>query len=158
MELSLIASAISFNSLSADLKDNKTGMNDEVFTLEFENFNYKNFLVDNSLTQLTGSNSQQPLNNQNDILFSADDNDGNNLINSAEGKKVLDIIREQLNPSDKNITDDSKFADDLGADSLDTVELIMAFEQKFDIQIPDEDAEKITTVGQAIEYIKNRKK
>ena len=63
------------------------------------------------------------------------------------------IIVERLGVNEKEITSEAHFIDDLGADSLDTVELIMAFEDKFNIEIPDEDAEKITTVGKAVEYL-----
>jgi len=67
--------------------------------------------------------------------------------------KVKDIIVEQLGVDANEVTNEASFIDDLGADSLDTVELVMAFEEEFDIEIPDEDAEKLTTVGQAIEYL-----
>jgi acyl carrier protein len=70
-------------------------------------------------------------------------------------KKVREIIAEQLSIDVEDVKPESSFIDDLGADSLDTVELIMAFEEEFDIEIPDEKAEKIRTVGDAIEYIKN---
>ncbi len=69
--------------------------------------------------------------------------------------KVKRIIEEQLGVSADQVTADASFIDDLGADSLDTVELVMALEEHFDIQIPDEDAEKIVTVGDAIQYIKD---
>ncbi len=68
-------------------------------------------------------------------------------------KKVKDIIVEKLAVNPTAVTDEASFVDDLGADSLDTVELVMEFEEEFDITIPDEEAEKIQTVGQAIEYI-----
>lgn len=68
--------------------------------------------------------------------------------------KVKAIIREQLDVAEEDVTPGASFADDLGADSLDLVELIMAMEEKFDISIPDEDAEKISTVQDAINYIK----
>jgi acyl carrier protein len=67
---------------------------------------------------------------------------------------VKSIIVEQLGVDEEEVTPDASFVDDLGADSLDTVELVMAFEEEFDIEIPDEDAEKITTVGDAVQYIK----
>ena len=67
--------------------------------------------------------------------------------------KVKEIIVEQLNVDADAVTDDASFIDDLDADSLDTVELIMAFEEAFDIEIPDEEAEKIKTVGDAIKHI-----
>jgi len=68
--------------------------------------------------------------------------------------KVKDIIVKQLGVNSDEVRPTASFIDDLGADSLDTVELVMEFEREFDIEIPDEDAEKITTVGEAIEYIK----
>lgn len=68
-------------------------------------------------------------------------------------EKVKKIICEQLDVSEKDVVPEASFADDLGADSLDQVELIMAMEEEFDISIPDEDAEKIATVKDAIEYI-----
>ena len=69
------------------------------------------------------------------------------------GAKVRAIIVDKLGVDDDSITDDSSFTNDLGADSLDTVELIMEFEKEFDLTIPDEDAEKIATVGDAISYL-----
>jgi acyl carrier protein len=69
-------------------------------------------------------------------------------------ERVKAIIVEQLGVEENDVTPAAKFIEDLGADSLDTVELVMAFEEEFDIEIPDEDAEKITTVGDAIGYIK----
>ncbi|MBU5482750.1 acyl carrier protein [Clostridium sp. MSJ-11] len=69
-------------------------------------------------------------------------------------KKVKNIISEQLGISSEEITMDSSFIDDLGADSLDVVELIMALETEFDLEIPDEEAEKISTVGDVVDYIK----
>jgi acyl carrier protein len=69
-------------------------------------------------------------------------------------QRVKEIIVEQLGVEENDVTPAAKFIEDLGADSLDTVELVMAFEEEFDIEIPDEDAEKITTVGDAISYIK----
>ncbi|HEY8350502.1 MAG TPA: acyl carrier protein [Clostridia bacterium] len=70
-------------------------------------------------------------------------------------EKVRKIIVEQLGVEDDEVTLESSFIDDLGADSLDIVELIMALEEEFDIEIPDSEAEKISTVGDAVEYIKN---
>lgn len=67
--------------------------------------------------------------------------------------KVIEIVAEQMGVDKNEITRDTNFANDLNADSLDTVELVMEFEDEFDTSIPDEDAEKIQTVGQAIEYI-----
>jgi acyl carrier protein len=69
-------------------------------------------------------------------------------------ERVKAIIVEQLGVEENDVAPAAKFIEDLGADSLDTVELVMAFEEEFDIEIPDEDAEKITTVGDAIQYIK----
>jgi len=69
-------------------------------------------------------------------------------------EKVKDIIVEQLGVDEGEITMEASFIDDLGADSLDIVELIMALEEEFDLEIPDKEAEKITTVGDAVEYIK----
>ncbi len=70
---------------------------------------------------------------------------------------VKEVVAEQLNVSNEEIKEDSKFVEDLGADSLDVVELVMALEEKFDIEIPDADAEKIITVGDAIKYVENHK-
>jgi acyl carrier protein len=70
-------------------------------------------------------------------------------------ERVKRIIVEQLGAEEDEVLPGAKFIEDLGADSLDTVELVMAIEEEFDIEIPDEDAEKITTVGEAIQYIKN---
>ena len=76
-------------------------------------------------------------------------------------EKVKEIIVEQLGVEEDDVTPSAKFIEDLGADSLDTVELVMAFEEEFGIEIPDEDAEKITRVKEAVEYIeahaKNKK-
>jgi len=71
---------------------------------------------------------------------------------NTEGK-VKEIIVDQLGVDEKEVTQGASFIDDLGADSLDTVELVMAFEEEFDIEIPDDDAEKILTVKDAITYI-----
>jgi acyl carrier protein len=68
-------------------------------------------------------------------------------------ERVKKIIADQLGVKEEDITDDSSFVDDLGADSLDTVELVMALEEEFNCEIPDEEAEKITTVKAAISYI-----
>lgn len=68
-------------------------------------------------------------------------------------KRVKDIIVDKLSVDEKEVTPEASFSTDLGADSLDTVELIMEFEKEFGISIPDEEAEKITTVGDAISYI-----
>ncbi len=69
-------------------------------------------------------------------------------------EKVKNIIVEQLGASESAITLEASFIDDLGADSLDIVELIMALEEEFDIEIPDSDAEKVATVGDVVDYIK----
>ncbi len=73
-------------------------------------------------------------------------------------ERVKQIIVEQLGVDEAEVTPTASFVDDLGADSLDTVELVMAFEEAFNIEIPDEDAEKITSVKEAIEYIEKKKK
>ncbi len=70
--------------------------------------------------------------------------------------KVKEIIVDQLGVEPEQVKPEAAFIDDLGADSLDTVELVMAFEEEFDIEIPDEDAEKIKSVGDAINYIKGK--
>ena len=69
-------------------------------------------------------------------------------------EKVKNIIVEQLGVTEAAVTAEASFIDDLGADSLDIVELVMALEEEFDIEIPDSDAEKVTTVGDVVEYIK----
>ena len=69
--------------------------------------------------------------------------------------KVKEIILEQLGVTESSITMEASFIDDLGADSLDIVELIMALEEEFDLEIPDSDAEKVVTVGDVVEYIKD---
>jgi acyl carrier protein len=69
-------------------------------------------------------------------------------------ERVKEIIIEQLGVDASQVTDQAKFVDDLGADSLDTVELVMALEEEFSLEIPDEDAEKIASVADAINYIK----
>lgn len=70
--------------------------------------------------------------------------------------KIKSIIAEQLGVKEEEVTPEASFIDDLGADSLDTVELVMALEEEFGIEIPDEDAEKMTTVGDSIKYIKEK--
>ncbi len=72
---------------------------------------------------------------------------------SSVDERVTKIVAEQLGVAEGEITNTSSFVDDLGADSLDTVELVMALEEEFDCEIPDEEAEKITTVQQAIDYV-----
>lgn len=71
-------------------------------------------------------------------------------------EKVKEIIAKQLGVNAAEVTMEASFVEDLGADSLDTVELVMAFEETFNVEIPDEDAEKITKVKDAIEYIKSK--
>jgi acyl carrier protein len=73
-------------------------------------------------------------------------------------EKVKEIIVEQLGVTDTSVTMEASFIDDLGADSLDIVELIMALEEEFDIEIPDADAEKVVTVGDVVDYIKENVK
>jgi len=71
-------------------------------------------------------------------------------------EKIKSIVADQLGVDEDQVTEDASFIDDLGADSLDTVELIMAFEEEFDVEIPDEDAQKIKTVKDVIEYIDSK--
>ncbi|PON19805.1 acyl carrier protein [Candidatus Entotheonella serta] len=71
-------------------------------------------------------------------------------------KEVKNIIAEQLGVDDAEVTETASFIDDLGADSLDTVELVMAFEEAFELEIPDEDAEEIQTVSDAVRYITSK--
>ena len=75
---------------------------------------------------------------------------------SDAGQKVRSIIAEQLGVKIEEVTDTASFVDDLGADSLDTVELVMALEEEFGIEIPDEEAEKMTTVGEAMRYVETK--
>ena len=78
---------------------------------------------------------------------------------TADGKveeKVKTIIAQSLGVEGADVKPEARFVEDLGADSLDTVELVMALEEEFNIEIPEEDAEKILTVGRAIEYVKNK--
>jgi acyl carrier protein len=77
---------------------------------------------------------------------------------SSIEQQVKAIVAEQLGVKEEEVTADASFVDDLGADSLDTVELVMALEEEFETEIPDEDAEKITTVQQAIDYITERRR
>jgi acyl carrier protein len=71
-------------------------------------------------------------------------------------EKVKDIIAEELGVEREKLTNEASFMEDLGADSLDTVELVMAFEKEFDIDIPDEEAEKLKTVGDALKYLQDK--
>jgi len=75
---------------------------------------------------------------------------------TVDTQKIKSIIAEQLGVKVEEVTDQAKFVEDLGADSLDTVELVMALEEEFGIEIPDEDAEKMTTVGEAMKYIESK--
>ncbi len=75
---------------------------------------------------------------------------------SSIEEQVKNIVAEQLGVKEEEVTAEASFVDDLGADSLDTVELVMALEEAFECEIPDEEAEKITTVQQAIDYVKER--
>jgi acyl carrier protein len=75
---------------------------------------------------------------------------------SSIEEQVKSIVAEQLGVKADEVTNDASFVDDLGADSLDTVELVMALEEEFETEIPDEDAEKITTVQLAIDFVKSR--
>jgi acyl carrier protein len=77
---------------------------------------------------------------------------------SSVAEKVKKIVVEQLGVSEDQVAEDAKFIEDLGADSLDQVELVMALEEEFGSDIPDEDAEKMTTVGEAIKYIESKSK
>jgi acyl carrier protein len=79
-------------------------------------------------------------------------------MSEAIEQKVKEIIVEQLGVDASQVTESARFVEDLSADSLDTVELVMALEEEFKIEIPDEDAEKITSVGDAIKYIKEHGK
>jgi len=75
---------------------------------------------------------------------------------SDVAERVKKIVVEHLNVDGEKVTDNASFIEDLGADSLDTVELVMAFEKEFDIDIPDEEAEKLRTVGQALQYLHDK--
>jgi acyl carrier protein len=74
----------------------------------------------------------------------------------AVADKVKSIIVEQLGVDEEEVTPDASFVDDLGADSLDTVELVMAFEEEFGVEVPDEDAEKLQAVGDVVKYIEEK--
>jgi acyl carrier protein len=91
----------------------------------------------------------------NSLQYRAALNDQNieeNQMSSAE-ERVRKIVMEQLGATEEQATNEASFVDDLGADSLDTVELVMALEEEFECEIPDEEAEKITTIQQAIDYV-----
>jgi len=75
---------------------------------------------------------------------------------SDYAQRVKEIIIEKLGVDAEKVTEDASFVEDLGADSLDTVELVMDFEEEFDLEIPDEEAEKLTTVGAAIKYLEEK--
>ena len=77
------------------------------------------------------------------------------MSDSSIEEKVKDIIVEQLSVNAEQVNPDAKFIEDLGADSLDTVELVMAFEEEFSIEVPDEEAEKLQTVGDMIRYVES---
>lgn len=76
---------------------------------------------------------------------------------SDTADKVREIIADELGVELEKVSDDASFVEDLGADSLDTVELVMRFEEEFEVEIPDEDAEKMQTVGNAIEYLSQQR-
>lgn len=78
------------------------------------------------------------------------------IVMSSVAEKVKKIVVEQLGVSEDQVVNDAKFIEDLGADSLDQVELVMALEEEFGSDIPDEDAEKLTTVGDAVKYIEEK--
>ncbi len=80
------------------------------------------------------------------------------MADSATFERLRDIIADTLKVDKEKVTQEASFADDLKADSLDLVELIMAFEDEYGVEIPDEDAQKIRTVGQALEYVQNSPK
>lgn len=80
------------------------------------------------------------------------------MADDSTEEKVKNIIVEQLGVNAEQVVADAKFIEDLGADSLDTVELVMAFEEEFDIEVPDEDAEKLMSVGDVAKYIDEHKK
>jgi acyl carrier protein len=80
------------------------------------------------------------------------------LMSKDIASQVMDIVAENLGAAREKVVEDANFIEDLGADSLDTVELVMALEEKFDIEIPDDDAAKIQTVKDAVNYIVSKKK
>ena len=82
--------------------------------------------------------------------------DGIFMAEKSIEEKVKDIIVEQLGVNPEQVTPQAKFIEDLGADSLDTVELVMAFEEEFNVEVPDEEAEKLQTVGDVVKYIEDK--
>jgi acyl carrier protein len=83
-------------------------------------------------------------------------NQSNSMAEKSIEEKVKDIIVEQLGVNPEQVTPQASFIEDLGADSLDIVELVMAFEEEFGVEVPDEDAEKLQTVGDVIKYIEDK--
>jgi acyl carrier protein len=90
----------------------------------------------------------------NTIKFTETNNEEPSMSEKSVEDKVKEIIVEQLSVNEEQVTQEAKFIEDLGADSLDVVELVMAFEEQFGIEVPDEDAEKLQTVGDVNSYIK----
>ena len=86
------------------------------------------------------------------LAYKETESGGESAMSSVQ-ERVKKIIVEQLGVSDDQVTSEASFVDDLGADSLDTVELVMALEEEFDVEIPDDDAEKITTVKEAVAFV-----
>lgn len=82
----------------------------------------------------------------------------NAMSEKSIAEKVKDIIVEQLGVNPEQVTENASFIEDLGADSLDTVELVMAFEEEFGVEVPDEDAEKLQAVGDVVKYIEEKQK
>ena len=91
-------------------------------------------------------------------VIAADATNRNLMADKSIEEKVKDIIVEQLGVNPEQVTPQASFIEDLGADSLDIVELVMAFEEEFSVEVPDEDAEKLQTVGDVIKYIQERAK
>jgi len=91
-------------------------------------------------------------------VIAADATNRNFMADKSIEAKVKDIIVEQLGVNPEQVTPQASFIEDLGADSLDIVELVMAFEEEFSVEVPDEDAEKLQTVGDVIKYIQERAK
>jgi acyl carrier protein len=97
-----------------------------------------------------------PFRNQTKILTPKQEKP--NMSEKSIEEKVRDIIVEQLGVNPEQVTINASFIEDLGADSLDTVELVMAFEEEFSVEVPDEDAEKLQTVGDVVKYIEEKGK